>query len=670
MRTRYHMGLLLSGVQWLSLAGDSGLVAAATLPPATVNSAKNSDLIAGAPRTLLAQRDLEGALQRVRQLAPADRDAAYLLGMLLLNGVGTAPDPLQARQWLEQAANQDHAAAAFMMSWLTSRDPAAAADTASAWLARAVRLGDPRAVDAQRDPETLLHPVWAAGNDSAARGALALYAARHDDVALLNKTGPDAARSVDDFGQSALALAVDAGALRAIDWLLGNGADARHADQHGTTPLMRAASQAGSDALSRLLTLGTDVNAVDSERRTALMAAARMDRTDNLELLRAAGANSAARDSRDYNALDIALLSNATHAASMLRDWGLKPTVAHGPGARPGLFDAAHPGELYRDWPPAALATARDDVNTLRQLLDGGMALNLRTPQGDTLLHVAYHAGAGNALELLLSRGADSAAGDRRGRSVLGLATADAGRAEVLELLLKAHASADAHASGEAAPLLIAIRAGLVSTATRLVTAGASVNVRDDDGSTTLMAALLSPAPALLPLLLQHGASVNAVDARGRSATWVAASLGDLEQLRALLAAGGNADSADQDGMTPLAAASLGGKTDVVEALLRARASAAHADHHGDTPLHVAAAAGQVAVVQALLRAAPPLDAVNQSGDTALIAASRNGHTEVCRLLLSAGSRSALRNKNRQSAGDVARNRGFTALADLLDRKN
>jgi ankyrin repeat protein len=92
---------------------------------------------------------------------------------------------------------------------------------------------------------------------------------------------------------------------------------------------------------------------------------------------------------------------------------------------------------MYRDWPAVALAAARDDVDAVKEQLAAGVPLGTRTPQGDTLLHVALHAQSAGVLGLLLARGADAAAADNRGRSVLGLSVAHQ-TSELLQLLLKA----------------------------------------------------------------------------------------------------------------------------------------------------------------------------------------------------------------------------------------
>ena len=76
--------------------------------------------------------------------------------------------------------------------------------------------------------------------------------------------------------------------------------------------------------------------------------------------------------------------------------------------------------------------------------------------------------------------------------------------------------------------------------------------------------------------------------------------------------------------------------------------------------------AGAVEVVEKLLARHADKDTQNEFGDTALIIASRNGNAALVQRLLSAGASTRLRNKNHASAADVARERAFTAIAELL----
>jgi ankyrin repeat protein len=625
-------------------------------------------------RIALRTRQFGSARERLRVLANAgDTEAQYLLGQILLNGVGVPADTKAAADWLLRAAQRNHAPAAYVLAAVFERQSPSDHAAARLWLQKSADLGYVRASDALRDHRPLLAADYGSGNDATLVSELALFAARSNDVELLAELGKPATAASDAFGRSSLATACTSGALAAAKWLLDNGADVRATDSFGTTPLMLTAEAAeGGSAVSLvelLLQHGAEVASVDQEKRSALFYAARRNRADLIVRLAAAHAPLEATDSRGYSALDAALTSGADAAAAELHRQGVRQSLSVAAHSVHGRFDAAHPGQVYRDWSAAALAAARDDADAVRDQLAAGAPVNLRTPQGDTLLHVALHAQSLRVIELLLARGADAAAADKRGRSVIGLSIARK-TPELLQLLLKSGVSADAHAAGEVAPLLLSAAAGNVAAAQTLLASRARVNVADATGQTPLLLAAASGNSAMVELLLSGGADVRQRNQRGQSALWLAARAGNVEVAQRLINAHADVDTADVLGRTPLMMAAGSGDAKVAALLLSSSARSELATPDGDTALLVAAAAGHSDVLPLLLRGPPVTNQQNRHGDTALIAASRFGNAMACRLLLAAGASTALRNKNRASAADVARERGFTSLAQEIEKRS
>src|ERR1700738_3303720 len=74
-------------------------------------------------------------------------DAQYLLGLMYLNGVGTASDPERGRALLQSAAEHGHGAAAYVLAGEISRARDAPPDLAHQWLQRSAKLGYVRAAD-------------------------------------------------------------------------------------------------------------------------------------------------------------------------------------------------------------------------------------------------------------------------------------------------------------------------------------------------------------------------------------------------------------------------------------------------------------------------------------------------------------------------------------------
>ncbi len=592
-----------------------------------------------------------------------DAEAQYLLGLMYLNGVGIAADGARGRALLEAAAGHGHGAAAYALAGELARSADAAPEAARHWLEASAQDGYYRAIDALKSGRPLLDRETVGAADPNLLAPWVIDCARRNDAAQLRRIGPASAKVEDPFQRRALTHAAAAGALDAAAALIELGADVSAGDRFATTALMVAAAQPKEAMVELLLKAHADPAAVDAERRTALFYAARADRPASVRLLARAGAALEARDSRGYDALDAAQAVGAQQAAAELRALGVRGTrVAVDPGRQNGRFDPAHPGSLYRGWPPLALAVARNDTAGVQQLLGAGGDAKLKLPQGDSLLQVAADVHAMQSIPLLLAHGADPLAANRAGHSVLWLAVTR-GDLPVARALLDAGVAADAHAPRESAPLVTGMRAKRTDAVLLLLGAGADPQAADPQGRTPLMLAASDGAAGLVKALLDRHAQVNAVDRERRTALWFAAAAGSREIVELLLAAGADAKLADARGLTALHAAALQGHPEVLAPLLAAAPLVNARDAAGDTPLLMAAAAGRAEVVKVLLADKPELDVQDAVGDTALIAATRAGHAAICRMLIAGGAYKALRNRAGVSAHDVAAGRGFESIA-------
>jgi ankyrin repeat protein len=641
----------------------------------------SSIVASAAPSAGSSKRPLEPAYAALRSLQfsralsllseavdTGNADAQYLLGLMYLNGVGVTPDPGRARALLRAAAGHDQAAAAFVLAGELARDPASPPAAAREWLQRSAQLGYARAIEAVRTGRVLLAREAEGAAEPSLFTAWVIDCARNNDAQELKRLGPKSAQVADEFGRSALAHAAESGSLEAAQVLLDFKADPSASDKRGTSPLMIAAAQPNVAITNLLLQHRADPEAVDSLRRTALNYAARANRLPNLRALERAGARLDGRDTRGYNALEAALAVGAQLAAAELRSQGLHASISAEDSTRPKeKFDPAHPGNLYRDWPPIALAIARNDTQSVERLLGTGVNAGLRLAQGDTLLQAAADAHALASLPLLLAHGADPTATDHAGHSTLWLAVAR-NDLPVVKALLAAGVKPDAHAIGEETPLLAALRDPHPEIAQALWAAGADCLASDAQGRTPLMLASRSGQRALIDALLAHHAQVDAKDREGRTALWYAAAAGATEAVAALLAAGASA-SADAAGLGVLHAAASQPNPSVLDELLAAHADLNARTRNGDSVLMIAAAAGHVEIVRDLLTRSPDLDVQNDAGDTALMIASRVGYAPICHLLLAAGANRALRNRAGVSAADIASGRGFAPIAAEIAEK-
>ena len=157
--------------------GDNALAATAAKP--TVDPLE-------AARAAIRTKQFERAVGELRQ--QADRgsiDAQYLLGLALLNGLSQQPDREQGCRWLRTAAERGQAEAQFVLASILFTGGKSDAAEANLWLERAARGGNAaaqRAIQEKRPPLAAERKSVLA--DAKLRGALLLWAAKHDDAAL------------------------------------------------------------------------------------------------------------------------------------------------------------------------------------------------------------------------------------------------------------------------------------------------------------------------------------------------------------------------------------------------------------------------------------------------------------------------------------------------------
>ena len=212
-------------------------------------------------------------------------------------------------------------------------------------------------------------------------------------------------------------------------------------------------------------------------------------------------------------------------------------------------------------------AAKRNEQSAVRALLDEGLDVNARHPDGSTALLWATYYDDADTVGVLLDAGADAGAANAYGESPLSLASRNR-NATVARALLEA--GADPHAvkpSGETV-LMAAARAGSLDIVNLLLARDADVNAREPSKrQTALMWAAAHKHRDVAGALIAAGADVNAASTGGSTALHFAVQQTDIPTARLLLDAGADVHAAmtvrqmDQftlglvetfDGQTPL----------------------------------------------------------------------------------------------------------------------
>lgn len=264
------------------------------------------------------------------------------------------------------------------------------------------------------------------------------------------------------------------------------------------------------------------------------------------------------------------------------------------------------------------------DHESVRALLDRGVAVNAREGDGATALHWAVERDDAEAAEALLRAGADVTAANDYGVTPTSLACLNR-NAAMLDRLLAAGADPNAATSMGETLLMTCAGTGAVDAVEMLLDRGAAnVNAREASyGQTALMRAAARDDPEIVRLLLAHGADIHArsttyllpvslgnplddvgggavmVPQRGYTPLLFAARHGRIENIRLLLDAGADVNEAAPTGESALVVASFSGQGRAA-ALLLARGADPNDQGAGYTPLHTAVVRGDLELVEAL----------------------------------------------------------------------
>lgn len=195
------------------------------------------------------------------------------------------------------------------------------------------------------------------------------------------------------------------------------------------------------------------------------------------------------------------------------------------------------------------ISASRNDINTLRQLLNNGRSVESSLPNGESLLNYAVRTNAEASVRFLLARGANPQSTNQHGLAPLHFA-AFSGNAIIAEALLEKGANPDQMDSQGLTPLWYAVRQGRAFAAASL---------------------------------LKHGALVDRIYPSGETVLHLAARAGMGPMTRLLARYSQNIDQRDRDGYTPLMLASFYRHTDAASALLDAGADPTLQDNLGQS---------------------------------------------------------------------------------------
>ena len=189
-------------------------------------------------------------------------------------------------------------------------------------------------------------------------------------------------------------------------------------------------------------------------------------------------------------------------------------------------------------------------IDNLQLLIDKGADVNAKNRRRSTPLHWAIHDEA--KVRLLLSKGANVNAKQAQGRTPLYLAAMLGERRPDHALVTCSGADPNLASANGQTPLMMAASRGNVEGLRLLIERGAEVNAKDGAGETALMFACSSGNADAVRLLIEQGADVKVRSKRNETALGFAATSGVQESVELLLAKGAEVNVRNFRGYSPL----------------------------------------------------------------------------------------------------------------------
>ena len=267
-------------------------------------------------------------------------------------------------------------------------------------------------------------------------------------------------------------------------------------------------------------------------------------------------------------------------------------------------------------------------------------------------------------LDYLLSR-------DPKKESIAGalyVAAGEGNRIDFVRDLLDRGVDVDAEWGGK--PLMSAAYYGRLDILELLVKRGANVRATNDEGQTALHYAARSgsPSPQIVGALLNSGAPINAQDQEGTTALMSA--LESREVAKLLLTRGADVTLRTKDGATALLYAAGRNVPWLIKPLIERGADVNARNGRGQTPLMWATGAidwmDKPEVMHALIDSGADVNLADRNGNSALMFAALQGLTNSASILLQAHAQTAIRNKDGQTALDIAKKASREGVVKLL----
>ncbi len=285
---------------------------------------------------------------------------------------------------------------------------------------------------------------------------------------------------------------------------------------------------------------------------------------------------------------------------------------------------------------------------------------------GKTLLVLALESGNGEAIDLLLSNGAELQYATNGPNWVV----AALPNPPMLETLLLHGADPHAPDANGFAPIHHVVNAQNAPALLALLEAGADVDARTPLYQTPLMLAIMADDLLMAETLMGAGADLNRWDKRGDTALHKAVQRNNKKSVRFLLEKGADPKIFNFNHMAPIHITAFSGQTELIELLLEEPQQINLHNEDDRTPLDHALRGHQNDMARLLVDRGAAIDRIRANGYTTLHLMLIARDYKTVRFLIEEGADVHIANLDRETAFDLMRKKQLQSLLDLIDARD
>ena len=354
---------------------------------------------------------------------------------------------------------------------------------------------------------------------------------------------------------TALMLASKNGNVDAMNVLVGAGADQGIEDDNGCSWIhYHFDGDCRKEVFESMINLGACVNATNKKNTTPLMMASRKGNVDAMNVFLNAGADPAIEDANGYSWIHYAIFEGCSkEVLQSVIDLGADVNVTSKQNCS-ALMLASKKGneDAINVLLGAGADQANEDVNgdswihyfvrgdcnkdVLRLIIQLGANVNAKNKMNCTALMLASKKGNEDAMNVLLSAGADQANEDVNGDSLIHYAIDGDCSKEVLQSVIELGADVNATNKQNVTALMLASNKGNIDAMNVLISAGANKTMEDANGESWIHYAVRGDCrEEILKSIIELGADVNTRNRQNCTALMLTSKKGNTNAMNVLI---------------------------------------------------------------------------------------------------------------------------------------